>query len=73
MAEYLYHFLSVQHFLDKAVHGTQIDLLADIISAGQLGEIRCDKQHDHCSQYGDHRKRRVQDDHRDQCGRHRDD
>ena len=39
MTEHLDYLLAVQHFLDKAVHSTQIHLLADIILSGQLGEI----------------------------------
>ena len=33
MTEDFYHFLSVQHFLNKPVYNTQIHLLADIISS----------------------------------------
>ena len=72
MAEDLDYLLSVQHLLNKAVHSSQIDLLADIISSRQLREIGRHKEHDHGGQYGDDCQRRVQDDHRDQCRRHGD-
>ena len=72
MAENLDDFLAVHHFLNKAVHSAQIDLLADIVFPGQLGEIRGDNKHDHRGQDRDHRQRRIQDEHCDQRSSHRD-
>ena len=39
VAEHLDYLLTVQHLLNKAVHSSQIDLLADIVFSGQSGKI----------------------------------
>ena len=70
MAEYLDHFLPVQHLLDKAVHNAQVPLLPDIILAGELGEILGDRQHHHSRQQGDDGQGGIEHDHGHQCGRH---
>ena len=70
MAEYFYHFLAVQHFLDKSVHRAQINLLADVILSGQSGKSGGDKQHHECSQDGNHRQGRTENQHGHQGCRH---
>ena len=72
MAEDFDNLLPVQHLFDKSIHSPQIDLLTDIIPSGQLREIGRHKEHDGGRENGDHRQRRVQDDHRDQRRRHGD-
>ena len=73
MAEDFDDFLPVQHFLDKSVHSTKVDLLADIVFPRQLREIGCDKEHDSRGQKRDDGQHRIQNDHGDQRGRHSDD
>ena len=70
MAEDFDDFLPVQHFLDKSVHSTEVDLLADVVFPRQLREIGCDKEHDSRGQKRDDCQHRIQDDHGDQRGRH---
>ena len=72
MAEDFDNLLPVQYLFDKSIHSPQIDLLTDIIPSGQLREIGRHKEHDGGRENGDHRQRRVQDDHRDQRRRHGD-
>ena len=59
VAEHFDHFLSVKHFLDEAVHLTQIHLLMDVVLSGHLREIGSDQKHDNGRQDGDHCQRRI--------------
>ena len=71
MAEYLHHFLTVQHLFDKAVHQTQMPLLAHVVFARQFGKVGRHDEHDAGRQQRDDGQGGVEQDHRDEGGEHR--
>ena len=73
MTENFHDFLSVQHFFNKAVYRSQIDLLSDIIFSRQFRKFGCHKKHDKSGQDRNYCQYRIQNDHRNQSSKHSDD
>ena len=72
MAEYLDHFLAIQHFLDKAVHCAQISLLVNIVFPGAASQFAGNQQHNNSGNHWDNGQHRVEHQHGNQGGNHGD-
>ena len=72
MAEYLDHFLAIQHFLDKAVHCAQISLLVNIVFPGTASQFTGNQQHNDSGNHRDDGQHRVEHQHGNQSSNHGD-